>query len=53
MNLIGMLAKSISALMQTTGQTNNLLGEILTFMKSENRNKSIMSDGRQIARSEI
>lgn len=53
MNLIGMLAKSISALMQTSGQTNNLLGEILTFMKSENRNKSIMSDGRQIARSEI
>lgn len=53
MNLIGMLAKSISALMQTTGQTNNLLGEILTFMKTENRNKSIMSDGRQIARSDI
>ena len=53
MNLIGMLAKSISALMQTTSQTNNLLGDILSFMKSENRNKSIMSDGRQIARSEI
>ena len=53
MNLITMLAKSINSLMQTNSQTNGILNDILSYMKTENRNKSIMSDARQIARSEL